>query len=111
MDPSYLKVEKTGSELFLARNTASQLFGDRKKWIPAIWSPKMKLTTLWSKKKDGDCYFEPDKSFAVIWRERKVDTCYIFGAPNMYFTTLWSNEREDDCFFKSEKLVHSYLEH
>ena len=31
---------KTGSLLFRARQTLLQLFGDRKKWIPAIWRPK-----------------------------------------------------------------------
>ena len=36
MFPSYLEVEKTGSQLFRAGQTLLQLFGDRKKWIPAI---------------------------------------------------------------------------
>ena len=40
MFPSYLEVGKTLSQLFRARQTLLQLFGDRKKWIPAIWRPK-----------------------------------------------------------------------
>ena len=40
MDPIYLEVEKTGSQLFRARKTVLQLFVERKKWIPAISSPK-----------------------------------------------------------------------
>ena len=40
MFPSYLEVEKTGSYLFRASQTLLQLFGERKKWIPAIWTPK-----------------------------------------------------------------------
>ena len=40
MFPSYLKGEKTGSQLFRACQTMSQLFGERKKWIPAIWRRK-----------------------------------------------------------------------
>ena len=40
MFPSYLEVEKTGSQLFRARQTLLQLFEERKKWIPAIWRPK-----------------------------------------------------------------------
>ena len=39
MFPSYLEVEKTGSQLFRTRQTLLQLFGERKKWIPAIWRP------------------------------------------------------------------------
>ena len=40
MFPTYLEVEKTGSQLFRACKTLLQLFGDRKKWIPAIWRQK-----------------------------------------------------------------------
>ena len=40
MFPSYLEVEKTGSQLFRAGQTLLQLFGQRQKWIPAIWRPK-----------------------------------------------------------------------
>ena len=31
---------KTGSQLFRALQTLLQLFGERKKWIPAIWRTK-----------------------------------------------------------------------
>ena len=37
---SYLEVGKTDSQLFRARQTLLQLFGDRKMWIPAIRRPK-----------------------------------------------------------------------
>ena len=40
MFPSYLEMENTGSQLFRALQTLLQLFGERKKWIPAIWRPK-----------------------------------------------------------------------
>ena len=37
---SYLEVEKTGSQLFRAYQALLQLFGEKKKWIPAIWKLK-----------------------------------------------------------------------
>ena len=41
MFPSYLEVEKTGSQLISnLTNKMLQLFGERNKWIPAIWRPK-----------------------------------------------------------------------
>ena len=40
MFPRYLEVEKTGSQLFRARKTMSQVFVERKKQIPDIWRPK-----------------------------------------------------------------------
>ena len=33
-------IGKTGSQLFRARHTLLQLFGESKKWIPAIWTLK-----------------------------------------------------------------------
>ena len=38
--PSYLEVEKTVSQLFRDLQTLLQLFGERKKWIPAICRQK-----------------------------------------------------------------------
>ena len=40
MFPSYLEEVKTGSQQFRALKTLLKLFGERKKWIPAIWRPK-----------------------------------------------------------------------
>ena len=40
MFPSYLEVHKTGSQLFPALQTLLKLFGEIKKYIPAIWRPK-----------------------------------------------------------------------
>ena len=40
MFPSSLEVEKTGFQLFRSLKTQSQLFKERKKWIPAIWRLK-----------------------------------------------------------------------
>ena len=51
MFPSYLEVEKTGSQLFRACETLLQLFGERKKWIPAIWRPKKCSSQLFEARK------------------------------------------------------------
>ena len=40
MFPSYLEVEKTGFQLFRSRQRLLELFGERKKGIPAIWKLK-----------------------------------------------------------------------
>ena len=61
MFPSYLEVGNTGSQLFRALQTLLQLFGARKKWIPAIWNQKMYFTTVRSKEKDYDIYLKSEK--------------------------------------------------
>ena len=58
MFPSYLKVEKTGSQVFLARQTLLQLFGERKKWSLLFGDQKMQFTTVRSKEKDYDIYLK-----------------------------------------------------
>ena len=40
MFPSYLELEKTGSELFRALQTLLQQFAECKTWVPVIWSTK-----------------------------------------------------------------------
>ena len=59
----------------------------------------MQLTTLWSKK-NNDCYFEPDKSFAVIWREKKVDSCYL--EPQICISQLFGARKERITAFSSQ---------
>ena len=40
MFPSYLEVEKLFPNYFKPDKHCLQLFGERKKWIPAIWRSK-----------------------------------------------------------------------
>ena len=61
MFPSYLEVQKTGSQLFRASQTLLQLFGERKKWILLFGDQKMQFTTVRSKEKDYDIYLKSEK--------------------------------------------------
>ena len=105
---SYLEVEKSASQLFRACQTLLQLFGEREKWIHAIWRLKMQFATVRSKEKDYYIYLQIEKlvhsnqehkknvsklfrsgkncivaissltnTVAAIWKERKVDPCYL----------------------------------
>ena len=38
---------------------------------------------------------------AVIWREKKLDPCLLFGDQNMQFTTVRSKEKDYDIYLKS----------
>ena len=108
MFPSYLEVEKTGSQLFESdkhcfvylerENSGSLLFGDQ----------KIKFTAVRIKEKDYDIHLKSEKqvhsnqeneknvsqlfgsgknwflaissltnTVAAIWREKKVDPCYL----------------------------------
>ena len=79
MFPSYLEVGKTGSQLFRARQTLLQLFGERKKWIPAIWIPKMMFTTVRSKIKEYNMYLKSEK-LVHSQQEHEKNVSQVFGS-------------------------------
>ena len=85
----YLKTEKLVHSQQEHEKNFSQLFGSGKNWILAISS----LTN----------------TVAAIWREKKVDPCYL--ETKKQFTTVKSKEKDYDIYLKSEKLVHSQQEH
>ena len=53
--------------LFKVRKTGSQQLGARKKCLPSIWKWKMWFLAILSL----------TNTVAAIWRERKVDPCYL----------------------------------
>ena len=86
----YLKSEKMVHSQQKHEKNVSQLFESGKNWFLAISS----LTN----------------TVAAIWREKKVDPCYL-EIKKMQFTTVRSKEKYYDIYLKSEKLVHSNQEH
>ena len=85
----YLKSEKLVHSQQEHEKNVSQLFGSGKNWFLAISS----LTN----------------TVAAIWREKKVDSCYL--ETKKQFTTVRRKEKDYDIYLKSEKLVHSQQEH
>ena len=86
----YLKSEKLVHSLQEHDKNVSQLFGSGKNFFLAISS----LTN----------------TVAAIWREKKVDPCYL-ETKKMQFTTVRSKEKDYDIYLKSKKLVLSLQEH
>ena len=68
MFPSYLEVEKTGSQLFRALHTLLQLFGVRKSGSLLFEDQKIQFTTVRSKEKDDVIYLKSEK---LVHRKQK----------------------------------------
>ena len=85
-----LKSEKLVHSQQEHEKNVSQLFGSGKNWFLAISS----LTN----------------TVAAIWREKKVDPCYL-ETKKCSFTTVRSQEKDYDIYLNSKKLVHSQQEH
>ena len=80
----YLKSEKLVHSQLEHEKNVSQVFGGSKNGFLAISS----LTN----------------AVAAIWREKKVDPCYL--ETKKCSSQLWSKEKDYDIYLKSEKLVH-----
>ena len=86
----YLKSEKLVHSNQEHEKNVSQLFGSGKIWFLVI----SRLTN----------------TVAAIWREKKVDPCYL-KTKKKQFTTVRSKKKDYDMYLKSKKLVHSNQEH
>ena len=79
MLPSYLEMQKTGSQLFRVEQTMFQLFVDRKKWILLFEDQKMQSTTVWSQEKDYDIYLKSEK-LVHSQQELEKNVSQLFGS-------------------------------
>ena len=86
----YLKLEKLVHSQKEHEKNVSQLFVSGKNWFLAISS----LTN----------------TVAAIWREKKVDPCYL-ETKKCSSQLLGAKEKDYDIYLKSEKLVHRQQEH
>ena len=99
MFPSYLEVEKTGSQLYRASQTLLQLFGERKKWIPVIWRPKNAV---------HNCQ-EQGKRLLHLFKVRKTGSQPV-GARKKCFPAIWKWKKLVPSYFEHDKHCWSYLE-
>ena len=99
MFPNYLEVEKTAFQLFRACQTLLQLFGEREKWIPAIWRLKNVV---------HNCQ-EQGKRLLHLFIVRKTGSQQL-GAQNKCFQAIWKWKKVVPIYFEPDKHCCSYLE-
>ena len=99
MFPSYLEVQKTGSQLFRAWQTLLQLFGERKKWIPAIWRQKNVV---------HNCQ-EQGKRLLHLFKVRKTSS-QLVGAFKKCFPAICKWIKLVPSYFEPDEHFCSYLE-
>ena len=119
MCPSYLEVGKTGSQLFRARQTLLQLFGDRKKWIPAIRRPKnvvhncqeqgKRLRYLFKVRKTGASQQEHEKKFPSYVEVGKTGS-QLFRARQTLLQLFGDRKKWIPAIWRSKNVVHNCQE-
>ena len=118
MLPSYLEVEKSGSQLFRASQTLLQLFGEREKWIPAIWRLKKQFTTVRSKEKYYYIYLKSE-NLVHSNQEHEKNACQLFGSGKKWFlaissltntvAAIWKERKVDPCYLETKKCSSQLL--
>ena len=96
---SYLEVEKTGSQLFRALQILLQLFGEREKWIPAIWRLKNVV---------HNCQ-EQGKRLLHLFKVRKTGLQQL-GAQKNCLPAIWKWKKVVPIYFEPDKHCCRYLE-
>ena len=72
----YLKSEKLVHPQQEHEKNVSQLFGSAKNWFPAISSLTNIVATIWREKKVDPCYLETKKcSSQLLGARKKIMTC------------------------------------
>ena len=118
MLPSYLEVEKSGSQLFRASQTLLQLFGEREKWIPAIWRLKNVVHNCQEQGKILLHIFKVRKSGSQQLRAQK-NPCQLFGSGKKWFlaissltntvAAIWRERKVDPCYLETKKCSSQLL--
>ena len=96
---SYLEVEKSASQLFLACQTLLQLFGEREKWIHAIWRLKNVVR---------HCQ-EQVKRLLHLFIDRKTGSQQL-GAQKKCLKDIQKWKKLYPSYFEPDKHCGSYLE-
>ena len=96
---SCLEVEKTDSQLFRAWQTLLQLFGEREKWIPSIWSLKNLV---------HNCQEQGKRSLHLF--KVRITGSQQLGARKKCLPAIWNWKKVVPSYFEPDKHCCSYLE-
>ena len=78
VDPCYLETKKCSSQLLGARKKIMTSIYSQKNWFTAIRSTKINVSKLFVSGKNWFLAISSlTNTVAAIWRERKVDPCYL----------------------------------
>ena len=104
-----LKSEKLVHSNQELEKNAYQLFGSGKNWFLAISSLTNTVGTIWRERKVDPCYLETKKCSSQLLGERKKIMTSIYSQKN-WFTAIRSTKKCFQSISKGKKLVPSYFE-
>ena len=109
MFPSYLEVEKTGSQLFRILQKLLQLFAERKSGSLLFGDQKMQFTTVRSKEKDYDIYLKSEK-LVHSQQQHEKNVSQLFGSGKNWFLAIQCLTNTVVAICREIKMDPCYLE-
>ena len=106
---SYLEVEKSASQLFRACQTLLQLFGEREKWIHAIWRLKNVVRNCQEQEKDYYIYLQIEKLVHSNQEHKKIFS-KLFRSGKNYILSISSLTNTVAAIWREKNVDPSYLE-
>ena len=107
----YLKSEKLVHSQQEHEKNVSQLFGSGKNWFLAISSLTNTVAAIWKEKKVDPCYLETKKfSSQLLYRSKGKRLCHIYKVRKTGSQQLEARKQCFPAIWKWKKLVLSYFE-
>ena len=100
----YLKTEKLVHSNQEHEKNVSQLFGSGKKWFLAISRLTNTVAAMWRERKVDPCYLETKKCSSQLLRARKKIMTSIYSQKN-WFTAIRSTKKMFPSYLELEKTV------
>ena len=104
-----LKSEKLVHSNQEHEKNAYQLFGSGKNWFLAISSLTNTVAAIWRERKVDPCYLETKKCSSQLLGARKKIITSIYSQKN-WFTAIRSTKKMRAIIWKWKKLIPSYFE-
>ena len=118
MFPAIWKCIKLVPSYFEPYKHCLQLFGERKKWIPAIWRPKNLVHNCQNKGKRLRYLFKVRKTVSQQLGARK-NVSQLFGSGKNWFlaissltntvAAIWTDKKADSCYMETKKCSSQLL--
>ena len=115
----YLKSDKLVHSNYEQEKNVSLLFGSGKNWFLAISSLTNTVTVIWREKKVDPCYLETKKCSSQLLGARKKNKNFFkvrktgsqqLGARKKCFPAIWNRKKLVPSYFEPDKHCYSYLE-
>ena len=105
----YLKSEKLVHSNYEYEKNACHLFGSGKKWFLAISRLTKTVAAIWRQRKVDPCYLETKKCSSQLLGARKKIMTYIYSQKK-WFTAITNPKKMLASYLEVEKVVPSYFE-